>query len=171
LAAVLHETGEPVVVLNGRAEIGPRALGGRSILAAPTDLAMKALLNKIKDREYYRPVAPICLTDQAPAIFDPGTPDPYMLFEHHVREEWVDRIPAVIHLDGTARLQTVDRADDPFVEQVLREYYRITGVPVLCNTSANHHGRGFFPDVASAAEWGGADMIWCAGLLHRRVRG
>jgi carbamoyltransferase len=168
LARVLHETGRPVVVLHGRAELGPRALGGRSILAAPGDRAMKDELNRIKDREPYRPVAPVCLASEAPGIFDPGTPDPYMLFDHAVRPAWTGRIPAVVHLDGTARLQTVDPADDPFLGQVLLSYARLSGLPVLCNTSANLHGRGFFPDVASAMRWGRVDRIWSEGLLYQR---
>ncbi|MET9078300.1 carbamoyltransferase N-terminal domain-containing protein [Streptomyces sp. NPDC004232] len=169
LAQELHESGEPVVVLDGRAELGPRALGGRSILAAPTSAAMKDELNRIKGREHYRPVAPICLVDEAPAVFAPGTPDPYMLFEHEVRPAWLDRIPAVVHLDGTARLQTVSVDDDPLLAEVLTAYHRLTGVPVLCNTSANLNGHGFFPDVASAMSWGKVDRIWSAGVLHRRT--
>jgi carbamoyltransferase len=168
LAEVLHTSGEPVVVVNGRAELGPRALGGRSILAPATSPAMKETLNRIKKRENYRPVAPLCLVEEAPAVFDPGTPDPYMLFEHRVRPEWVDRIPAIMHLDGTARLQTVSRADDPFLEDVLREYHRLSGIPVLCNTSANHNGTGFFPDVASAIDWNEVDAVYSEGKLYRR---
>lgn len=169
LAGILHEEGRPVVVLNGRAELGPRALGGRSILAPAIDPTMKDELNRIKKREPYRPVAPICLTEFAPEIFDPGTPDPYMLFDHEVRPEYVDRIPAVLHLDGTARLQTVAVTDDPVLELVLREYHRRSGVPVLCNTSANLNGSGFFPDVASALRWGQIDTVWGEGTLYRRV--
>jgi carbamoyltransferase len=171
LARELHETGAPVVVLNGRAELGPRALGGRSILAAATSPGMKDELNRIKGREYYRPVAPICLTDRAPEIFAPGTPDPHMLFDHEVRPQWTRRIPAVVHLDGTARLQTVAVDDDPFLHEVLSEYHALSGIPVLCNTSANMNGRGFFPDVASAAQWGRVDRIWSAGRLYRRLPG
>ncbi|MFE2183127.1 carbamoyltransferase N-terminal domain-containing protein [Streptomyces sp. NPDC059455] len=171
LARLLYETGDPVVVLNGRAELGPRALGGRSILAAPTDIAMKDELNRIKAREPYRPVAPICLVDAAPEIFDPGTPDPYMLFDHDVRPDWADHIPAVVHLDGTARLQTVDPADDPVLGEVLAEYHRLSGIPVLCNTSANLNGSGFFPDVVSAIEWGQVDRVWSAGTLYQRHSG
>ncbi len=169
LARILHETGEPVVVLNGRAELGPRALGGRSILAAAVDPAMKDELNRVKRREFYRPVAPVCLVEEAPAIFEPGTPDPHMLFEHVVRPEWVQRIPAIVHLDGTARLQTVADADDPFLAEVLRGYHRLSGIPVLCNTSANFNGRGFFPDVESAIAWGEVGRIWSAGLLYTRA--
>ncbi|MFG3578701.1 carbamoyltransferase N-terminal domain-containing protein [Micromonospora chersina] len=168
LARILHSTGKPAVVLHGRAELGPRALGGRSILAPAVDGTMKKLLNDVKGREHYRPVAPICLEEHAPTIFDPGTPDPHMLFEHWVRPEWIDRIPAIMHLDGTARLQTVNETDDPNLHAILREYYRCSGIPVLCNTSANYHGRSFFPDVASAIEWGQIDRVWSEGVLYQR---
>jgi carbamoyltransferase len=168
LAKLLYDTGEPVIVLSGRAELGPRALGNRSILAAATTPKMKDLLNNIKDRESYRPVAPICLESRAPEIFSPGSPDPYMLFDHTVRAGWVERIPAVIHLDGTARLQTINPRQNPVVERVLVEYEKLSGIPVLCNTSANHKGRGFFPDVRSAAQWGRVDAIWCDGHLYAR---
>ncbi|MEV0224555.1 carbamoyltransferase N-terminal domain-containing protein [Streptomyces sp. NPDC050704] len=171
LARVLHESGEPVVVINGRAELGPRALGGRSILAPATHAKMKKLLNLVKGREDYRPIAPICLTEHAPKIFDPGTPDPHMLFDHDVRADWVDRIPAVMHLDGTARLQTVSHEDDATLAEVLGEYHRLSGIPVLCNTSANLNGSGFFPDVASAMRWGRLDRVWSEGTLYVRESG
>ncbi|MFC9756878.1 carbamoyltransferase N-terminal domain-containing protein [Streptomyces sp. NPDC056921] len=170
LAGELHESGEPVIVLHGRAELGPRALGGRSILAPATEAAMKQELNRIKDREHYRPVAPICLVAEAPKIFDPGTPDPHMLFDHEVRADWLSRIPAVVHLDGTARLQTVGEDDDPLLAQLLMVYHQLSGVPVLCNTSANLNGHGFFSDVASAMAWGQVDRIWSEGTLYRRVK-
>jgi carbamoyltransferase len=166
LAELLHREGEPVVVLSGRAELGPRALGNRSILAPATDPAMKDRLNVIKDRASYRPVAPICLTSRAAEVFTPGGADPYMLFEHHVRPEWVDRIPAVLHLDGSARLQTIDPSAGSATGRVLAAYEEVSGIPVLCNTSANLNGRGFFPDVASAARWGGTRYIWSEGQLY-----
>ncbi|WP_329325149.1 carbamoyltransferase N-terminal domain-containing protein [[Kitasatospora] papulosa] len=166
LAQLLHTEGEPVVVLSGRAELGPRALGNRSILAPATDARMKNRLNAIKNRAAYRPVAPICLEDRAPEVFTPGTPDPYMLFEHRMRPGWADRIPAVVHLDGTARLQTIAATQDTATARILVAYYQLSGVPVLCNTSANLEGRGFFPDVASAARWGGTRYIWSKGTLY-----
>ena len=168
LARLLHETGEPAVVLNGRAELGPRALGGRSIIAPAVEESMKKVLNDVKRREHYRPVAPICLEEHAPTIFDPGTPDPHMLFEHWVRPEWVERVPAIMHLDGTARLQTVNESDDPNLHAILREYHKASGIPVLCNTSANYNGLSFFPDVASAIEWGQLDLVWSEGTLYRK---
>jgi carbamoyltransferase len=165
---VLHKTGEPVVLLHGRAELGPRALGGRSIIAPAADPAMKQRLNDIKKREHYRPVAPICLAEHAPGIFSPGTPDPYMLFDHEIRPDWRDQIPAVIHLDGTARLQTVGPSDDPMLRELLAVYHDLSGIPVLCNTSANLHGSGFFPDVASALNWGKVRYVWTGGILHEK---
>lgn len=169
LARLLHETGAPVVVLNGRAELGPRALGARSILAAAVEAKMKDVLNDVKGRESYRPVAPICLEHRAPEIFSPGTPDPYMLFDHLVRPDWAERIPAVTHLDGTARLQTVSAEVFPMLHELLTEYERLSGIPVLCNTSANFNGSGFFPDAASAMRWGRVPAVWSNGALYQRT--
>ncbi|MBR1163081.1 nodulation protein NodU [Bradyrhizobium elkanii] len=164
LAAILAAN-TPVIFLSGRAELGPRALGGRSILAAATSPAMKDHLNDIKRREHFRPVAPICLEDRAPEIFSPGTPDPYMLFDHQTRAEWRDKVPAIVHLDGSARLQTVARNSPHKIAELLVEFEQLTGIPLLCNTSANLHGRGFFPDAAAACEWGRVEHVWCDGLL------
>lgn len=169
LAQHLHERDAPVVFLSGRAELGPRALGARSILAPPTAPDMKARLNAIKRRESYRPVAPVCLEERAPALFDPGRPDPYMLFDHRVRPAWRERIAAIVHLDGTARLQTVRNRQPPELATLLREYERLSGVPVLCNTSANRPGAGFFPDAASAMRWGEVDAVYCKGTLFERT--
>ena len=169
LAAVLHETGSPVLFLNGRAEIGPRALGNRSILAPAVDPAMKQHLNDIKQREDYRPVAPICLEEHAGDVFDPGGSDPYMLYDHSVRPEWASRVPAVLHRDGTARLQTVNADQNGPVHALLIAYHQLSGVPLLCNTSANLKQKGFFPDLESAASWHGATMVWSDGRLYRNT--
>jgi carbamoyltransferase len=168
LAALMLNTGDPVVFLAGRAELGPRALGHRSILADPRNVAMRDRLNAIKGREPFRPVAPICIEHRARQIFSPGKRDPFMLFEHRVRDGWAERIPAVIHLDGTARLQTISESDEPQLFELLTHWERISGVPVLCNTSANNSGCGFFPDAASAARWGGCRFIWVEGQLFVR---
>lgn len=165
LGSWLHTTGRAVVFLDGRAELGPRALGGRSIIAPAVDPGMKDYLNEVKKRESYRPVAPICLEEAAASIFDPGTPDPYMLFDHRVRPAWTGRIPAVLHLDGTARLQTVGE-DGTVIRTVLQAYREASGIPVLCNTSANLNGSGFFPGVASAMDWGRVPAVWSDGTLY-----
>jgi carbamoyltransferase len=170
LAGLLHQENEPVVVLSGRAELGPRALGHRSIIAPAVDVSMRDTLNRLKRREGYRPVAPICLEEHAPQVFAPGTRDPYMLFTHEVRPDWLHRVPAIVHVDGTARLQTVDDRNNPTYE-LLRAYHRFSGVPVLCNTSANHPGRGFFPDPVSAMEWGQTRYVWFDDVLCTRVDG
>jgi carbamoyltransferase len=169
LARMLATEGEPVVFLNGPAELGPRALGNRSILAPATRAEMKEILNRIKKREDFRPVAPICLQEHAPQIFDPGTHDPYMLFDHHVREEWKRRVPAICHLDGTARLQTINAQENEVVYRLIDEYYRLTGIPLLCNTSANLNGSGFFPNVESALRWAGVNYVYCAGTLYVKI--
>ncbi|MCW3072412.1 MAG: hypothetical protein JWO44_2302 [Bacteroidetes bacterium] len=166
LAELLHVEEEPVVFLNGRAELGPRALGNRSIIAKATNGLMKEKLNMIKNRENYRPVAPICILEDAPGIFTPGSPDPLMLYDHKVKEEWKEKIPAICHLDGTARLQTISREDNPDVYELLTEYKKLTGVPVLCNTSANYNGKGFFCDVASAISWGKVNYVWSNYILY-----
>lgn len=169
LARILYQTGKAAVFLHGRAELGPSALGGRSIIAPATDRSMKDFLNQARKREHYRPVTPVCLAEYASDIFDPGTADPYMLFEHRVREQWLDRIPAIVHLDGSARLQTVSSHDDPVLATVLREYHKWSGIPVLCHTSASFHGCGFFPDAASAMAWGQVDLVWGEGILFRKT--
>lgn len=96
-----------------------RGRWARSILAVPVDPRVKDWLNHVKNREDDRPVAPVCLVDQALRIFDPGTPNPHMLFDHRVRPGWLDRVPAIVHLDGTARLQTVADDNDPVLAEVL----------------------------------------------------
>jgi carbamoyltransferase len=168
LGEFIARSGEIVAVLHGRAELGPRALGHRSLLAPATAPHMQMLLNKLKDRESFRPVAPICLEHEAPHIFDPGTPDPYMIFRHRVRAEWRARIPAIVHVDGTARLQTVNSRENRTLFRILSAYQSQSGIPVLCNTSANQKGHGFFPDVLSAITWGGVARIWSDGILYSK---
>lgn len=166
LAEILHREDEPILFLDGRAELGPRALGNRSILAPATSLKMKASLNLIKQREDYRPIAPICLEEYAPIVFNPGTPDPFMLFEHMVKSEWVHKVPAIVHLDGSSRLQTVNESENKHIYNLLKHYNKISGIPLLCNTSANLKGSGFFPDLATAIKWGKIKYIWSDGVLH-----
>jgi len=168
LARLLYETNEPIVFLNGNAELGPRALGNRSIIASAMTAKMKDILNNIKKREYYRPVSPICLEERARKIFDPGTPDPYMLFDHNIRDGWKDKIPAICHLDNSARLQTIKIEQNPVVSELLIEYEKLSGIPVLCNTSANFKGSGFFPDVYSAARWNMVNYLWCDNVLYEK---
>src|SRR5277367_2659752 len=89
-----------------------------------------------------------------------------MLFEHRVRDGWKEKIPAVVHLDGSARLQTINSKQNPVLFRLLTEYHKRTGVPVLCNTSANRNGSGFFPDMESALGWGRANLVWHQNSLY-----
>ncbi|MFO7189114.1 MAG: carbamoyltransferase C-terminal domain-containing protein [Pseudomonadota bacterium] len=129
----------------GRMEFGPRALGARSILASPIDPAMKARLNELKDREDFRPVAPAVLAERFDEWFmrEPGISDdaPFMLFVYDVSEGAAARIPAAVHADRTARVQTVDRHAQPRYRALLQAFERLTGVPVLVNTSFNSRGQ------------------------------
>jgi carbamoyltransferase len=124
----------------GRMEFGPRALGGRSILADPRDPKMRDTLNmKIKFREGFRPFAPSVLLDKASDWFEIDCDSPYMLLVAPVREG-KRTIPAVTHVDNSARLQTVTREAAPLYYDLIREFERITGVPVIINTSFNVRG-------------------------------
>jgi carbamoyltransferase len=125
----------------GRSEFGPRALGNRSILADPRTAEMKDILNsRVKHRQPFRPFAPIVLKERADEIFLGPGDSPYMLMAKHVAPEWKDRIPAIVHVDGTARVQTVDEASNPTLYRLLKEFDALTGVPVLVNTSFNIKG-------------------------------
>ena len=169
LAHLLYNEDEPVVFLHGRAELGPRALGHRSILASPINESMRDRLNEIKGRASYRPVAPICMEEHAPKFFTPGTPDPYMLFDHQVIDDVESLIPAVIHVDGTARLQTVNHHQESDIYNLLKYFYQLSGIPMLCNTSANDKGKGFFPSIASAINWGRTKYIWAEDFIYEKV--
>jgi carbamoyltransferase len=124
----------------GRMEYGPRSLGARSILASPIDPGMQSHLNQIKDREDFRPVAPVVLEEEAANWFVDGEVSPFMVFVYDVRPDKVERIPAVRHVDGTARVQTINRSQNPAYYDLLQAFARRTGVPVLVNTSFNTRG-------------------------------
>ncbi|HEV7419127.1 MAG TPA: carbamoyltransferase C-terminal domain-containing protein [Mycobacterium sp.] len=143
----------------GRAEFGPRALGGRSLLADPRHLDNLERLNVVKGREQFRPVAPMVLADRAAEIFTRGPlPSPYMLFVHDVVGSWRDRIPAVTHVDGTARIQTVEPSQNPLYGTIARFAER-TGVPVIVNTSFNTAGRPMVDSPRDALECFGSSPI------------
>jgi carbamoyltransferase len=118
-------------------EFGPRALGARSILASPLAADMQQRLNEIKDREDFRPVAPVVLEDEAASWFTGAGVSPFMLFVHPVAADKAARIPAVRHVDGTARIQTINRSQNALYYDLVRAFQRRTGVPVLVNTSFN----------------------------------
>jgi carbamoyltransferase len=158
-AAAALARNDVVAWFQGRSEFGPRALGHRSLLADPRHLANLEKLNDIKGREQFRPVAPMVLAERAAEIFDGPLPSPYMLFTHRVRPEWRDRIPAVVHVDGTARIQTVDRDAEPLLARLLDRFEVRTGVPVVVNTSLNTAGRPMVDDPRDALECFGSAPV------------
>jgi carbamoyltransferase len=143
----------------GAMEFGPRALGARSILASPIDPSMQGRLNELKDREDFRPVAPVVLEEEAGEWFVGAGEAPYMLFVFDVRPEQAERIPAVRHVDGTARVQTVRRDQNARYYDLLRAFHRRTGVPVLVNTSFNTRGE---PIVCSPRD--AVESFWTSPL-------
>jgi carbamoyltransferase len=157
----------------GRSEYGPRALGHRSLLANAGDPDNVHRLNAIKGRESFRPVAPMVLRARAAEVFDGPLPSPYMLFTQRVRPAWRARIPAVVHVDGTARAQTVDPAEEPLAARLLAAVERRTGLPVVVNTSFNTAGRPMVDDPRDALECFGAAPITALAMgpfLVRRPR-
>ncbi len=122
-------------------EFGPRALGFRSILADPRDPDTKRRLNEaVKFREAFRPFAPTVLELRAPEYFDCDRSSPHMLFNFTVRDDKRLQIPAVTHADNTARIQTVNEKENAFLFDILTGFGRLTGIPVLLNTSFNLRG-------------------------------
>lgn len=120
--------------------MGPRALGNRSLLAAPFNSHTRDRLNQIKQRETFRSIAPICLEDDFERHFGHGAPSPHMLYFQHVR---TPELQAIIHVDGSARAQSVNDRENPAICSLLREFKTQTGFAVLCNTSLNFKGLGF----------------------------
>jgi carbamoyltransferase len=140
MVALLGE-GRVVALRTGRSESGPRALGNRSILADPRRPGMQDFINfRVKGREWFRPLAPLVLAEAAPTIFDVDRPAPFMQYAADVRPEHRAALPAITHVDGTARLQTVEPENTPFLHAVLDRFASETGCPVLLNTSLNGKG-------------------------------
>lgn len=139
-ARILH-SGKIIGWFQGRMEIGPRALGSRSILADPTPVDMKKKINsEVKYREPYRPFAPSATAGTHRTYFEIPVEDPFMLKVGNVRPEWRERLAAVTHVDGSARLQTVDENTHPLYHRLLVEFGKLSGVEVLLNTSFNVMG-------------------------------
>lgn len=130
--------GEVVGWYSGRAEWGPRALGNRSILADPRRSEMTNILNlRIKHRESFRPFAPSILAESAADFFETNHPSPFMTFAYPLRQEKRQALPAATHVDGTCRLQTVERHANPRYWSLIREFAKLTGIPAVVNTSFN----------------------------------
>jgi len=127
-----------VAWFQGRFEMGPRALGNRSILSDARDVSIKELINsRVKHREAFRPFAPAVLVERMSEFFEIDQPDPFMTMAPKVRADKAHLIPAAIHVDGTCRIQSVERAANPRYYGVIEEYAKLTGIPVVLNTSFN----------------------------------
>jgi carbamoyltransferase len=144
-------TNKIVAVANGRAEYGPRALGNRSILADPRDPDIKDKVNLIKQRENFRPFAPVIMEECASEWFEMNFTSPYM--QYAVKCKKPDLIPSVVHVDGTSRVQTVNREQHRGLWRVLNKFYQETGVPVLLNTSLNIKGQPLINDKNDIIDW------------------
>lgn len=141
LAATEISKGQILGIHRGRTEIGPRALCHRSILADATNPNMKDILNeRVKHREKFRPFAPVVTYEDQFKIFSLKKDSPYMLFATEVLDEYRNKIPSVTHVDGTARVQSVQKEKEPFIYAILKEFEQIKGIPVILNTSFNVAG-------------------------------
>jgi carbamoyltransferase len=140
-----------VAVATGKAEYGPRALGNRSILADPRNPLIKDKVNLIKQRELFRPFAPVVLAEHASKWFDMDFESPYM--QYTVKCLQPDKIPSVVHADGTSRVQTVTREQHSGLYRVLNKFYLQTGVPILLNTSLNIKGQPLLNDEDDIIKW------------------
>lgn len=159
---------QPVAWVDGAAEVGPRALGHRSILGDPTSSDTKVIMNRIKQRQWWRPVAPIVLHDHVGEWFVGGRPSPFMLETFPVAPEYQPLVPAIMHLDGTARIQTLSAADEPFLARALSAFHTSTGVPVICNTSLNDRGEPIANDAGEALNFCVRKGIEIAYIGRRR---
>ena len=148
-------------VATGRAEYGPRALGNRSILADPRDPTIKDKVNLIKKRESFRPFAPVVMEEHASKWFDMSFTSPYM--QYAVKCLQPGKIPAVVHKDGTSRVQTVNKEQHPGLYNVLSNWYVMTGVPILLNTSLNIKGQPLLNDKKDIKLW---EDTYNAKVIH-----
>jgi carbamoyltransferase len=171
-ALLTHVVDDSVVsVFKGRSEFGPRGLGNRSFLASATRRSMVQRLNRLKGREWYRPVAPIVLEEDLARYFDaPFIRAPFMNLAAACKDETKRRLPAIVHVDGSARIQTVSRHDQPFLHRLLCAYRKKTGLGVLINTSFNLRGEPIVETPAQAvATFMSADTISCLLLEDHLV--
>jgi carbamoyltransferase len=140
VVAEMLAAGKIIGWFQGGSEFGPRALGQRSILADPRDPLMTRRLNdEVKHRQWFRPYAPAVLLEHLEEWFELSVPSPHMLLVAPVRPDKRARVPAITHVDGTARVQTVARGAGPF-RTVIERFHALTGVPLVLNTSFNDHG-------------------------------
>ncbi|GGE80290.1 hypothetical protein GCM10007285_05000 [Stappia taiwanensis] len=159
----------PVVWIEGGAEMGPRALGHRSLLGDPRNPAVKDRLNQIKRRQWWRPVAPVILEEHVDAWFERADHSPYMLRTFTLRPERAAQVPAISHLDRSARIQTLARDEAPRLYGVLTAFHQRTGVPMVCNTSLNDRGEPIIntqDEALAFARRRGVRIVYVDGRRH-----
>lgn len=143
--------GKIIGVMRGRAEFGPRALGNRSILADPRSPGIKDVINeRVKGREAYRPFAPVVPEARVSEFFEHHQPSPYMSFTLPWKQNVIDRVPGVVHKDGTGRLQTVNAATNPWMHELLLAFEKLSQIPVVLNTSFNVMGKPIVHSIEDA---------------------
>lgn len=159
---------QPIVWFYGNAEIGPRALGHRSILGDPRNVKTKELLNEIKQRQWWRPVAPIIMKDKVDEWFYEGYNSEYMLMTYNVKKEKENDITSILHIDGTARVQTVSE-ENAQLFHLLNIFYDKTGIPIICNTSLNDKGEPIIDSIVQLINFVLRKKIKIAYINGKRV--
>ncbi len=159
----------PVIWVNGKAEIGPRALGARSLIGDPSQTEMKDKLNQIKQRQWWRPVAPIILEEQVTEWFENSYPTKYMLNTFFIKKEKERQVPAILHLDNSARVQTLTKQDNEELYCLISKLYEMTGVPIICNTSLNDKGQPIINDLENIVRYALAKQIKVAYVNGLRI--
>lgn len=158
-----------VVWFDGRAEIGPRALGHRSLIGDPRSMAVKNRMNEVKQRQWWRPVAPMILESECENWFVQSFPSPYMLNNFLIQPEKKNAVPAILHLDDTCRIQTVDE-NQKLLYEIIRLFYEKTGVPILCNTSLNDRGEPIIDTIDQALNFALRKKIEIAYINGKRYK-
>ena len=162
--------GKIVAIFQGGSEWGPRALGNRSILFDPRNPDAKDIVNKVKKREWYRPFAGTILLEHANDYFDMVTikETPYMSYAIPAKQKAKDEVPGIIHVDGTCRIQTVTREQNKHFYDLIEEFYKQTGVPILFNTSFNLAGEPLvetLEDAKDTVNRSDIDLLYTPELL------
>ncbi len=160
----------PVIWFDGRAEIGPRALGHRSLIVAPTKESGKDQLNVIKKRQWWRPVAPIVLYEEMGEWFEADYYSPFMLHTVKVKKSKKDRVPSICHLDDSARVQSLKSKDNPVLYRLIKAYKKDSGVPIICNTSLNDIGEPIINTIEECLNFALRKHIKIAYINQKRIK-
>ena len=162
-----------IVWVNGNAEIGPRALGNRSLIGDPRYMQTKDILNTVKKRQWWRPVAPVVLDEYGTEWFDDYVCSPNMLLNFVVKPQYLDKVPAILHFDNTARVQSVSADSNPALHDLLTAFCNKTGVPILCNTSLNDAGEPIINNLDQAIAFAlhkGIKCVYCNSKIRIKVK-